>query len=64
MNIKLSKKTILFIVANLIFIMTFSSQNTFVAFFNASVIWIDIMLIPMMIVLLFDFFLEEGFTEK
>lgn len=64
MNIKISKKTIIFLLANLVFIMTFSSQNTFFAFFNASVIWIDIILIPMMIVLLFNFFVEGEFTEK
>ena len=64
MNMKLSKKTLCFIIVNLISIMTLSSHNTFIAFFNASVIWIDIILIPMMIVLLFDFFLEEVFTVK
>lgn len=64
MNMKLSKKTLCFIIVNLISIMTLSSQNTFIAFFNTSVIWIDIILIPMMIVLLFDFFLEEVFTVK
>lgn len=64
MNMKLSKKNLCFIIVNLISIMTLSSQNTFIAFFNASVIWIDIILIPMMIVLLFDFFIEEVFTIK
>lgn len=63
MNMKLSKKTLCFIIVNLISIMTLSSQNAFIAFFNASVIWIDIILIPMMIVLLFDFFVEGESTE-
>ena len=45
MNMKLSKKTLCFIIVNLISIMTLSSQNTFIAFFNASIIWIDIILI-------------------
>jgi purine-cytosine permease-like protein len=63
MKNKLSKRTIAFILANLITVLTISSNNTFFALFNASVIWIDIILIPMMIVLLFDFFLEEGYEK-
>lgn len=34
MNMKLSKKTLCFIIVNLISIMTLSSQNTFIAFFG------------------------------
>lgn len=33
MNMKVSKKTLCFIIVNLISIMTLSSQNTFIAFF-------------------------------
>lgn len=63
MKNRLSKRTIAFILANLITVLTISSNNTFFALFNASVIWIDIILIPMMIVLLFDFILEEGYEQ-
>lgn len=63
MNMKLSKKTLCFIIVNLISIMTLSSQNTFIALFNAIIIWIDIILIPIMIILLFNFFVEGESTE-
>lgn len=64
MNIRLSKKTFVFIIVNVITVMTLSSENVFLALFNATVIWGDIILIPMMIVLLFNFFVEGESTEK
>lgn len=39
MNMKLSKKTLCFIIVNLISIMTLSSQNTFIAFFLMQVLY-------------------------
>lgn len=61
MNI--SKKTFFFIFVNLISMVTLNSENAFIALFNAGIIWIDIILIPIMIILLFNFFVEGESTE-
>lgn len=42
---------------------TLNSENAFIALFNAGIIWIDIILIPIMIILLFNFFVEGESTE-